>query len=59
MTLEEVKARMRQLTHQFVRRQANWFKQDDPDIHWFDVRQPALIHVILDTIHTTGHWRLP
>jgi len=59
MTLEEVKARMRQLTHQFVRRQANWFKQDDPAIQWFDVRQPAIIPVILDTIQTTGHWRLP
>lgn len=59
MTLEEVKASMRQLTHQFVRRQANWFKQHDPDIHWFDVRQPAVIHDILDTIQNKSLWRLP
>jgi tRNA dimethylallyltransferase len=24
-------------TRQFVRRQANWFKEDDPSIHWFRV----------------------
>jgi tRNA dimethylallyltransferase len=26
---------MKRLTRQFVRRQANWFKADDPRIHWF------------------------
>jgi tRNA dimethylallyltransferase len=26
-------------TRQFVRRQANWFKQDDPKIQWFDADQ--------------------
>jgi tRNA dimethylallyltransferase len=27
---------MRRLTRVFVRRQANWFKNDDPQIHWFE-----------------------
>lgn len=33
--LEEVKALMKQKTRQFVRRQANWFKFDDPNIEWY------------------------
>jgi len=27
---------MRRLTRNFVRRQANWFKQEDANIQWFD-----------------------
>jgi len=59
MTLEEVKIRMRKLTHQFVRRQANWFKMKDPNIHWFDVREPASYDLILNTIQNCGSWLLP
>lgn len=36
-TLEEAVADMKRLTRQFVRRQANWFKLDDPGITWFPV----------------------
>jgi tRNA dimethylallyltransferase len=36
MDVEEAKTEMRRLTRIFVRRQANWFKLDDPSIHWFD-----------------------
>ena len=39
ITMEEAAARMRQLTHQFVRRQANWFKLSDPGIRWFSVEE--------------------
>lgn len=35
MTLEEAVRRMKKRTRTFVRRQANWFKFDDPQIHWF------------------------
>jgi tRNA dimethylallyltransferase len=35
ITLEEAKMIMRRRTRDFVRRQANWFKEDDPEIHWF------------------------
>jgi tRNA dimethylallyltransferase len=38
-SLEEAVADMRRLTRQFVRRQSNWFKPNDPKIHWFDVRK--------------------
>jgi tRNA dimethylallyltransferase len=35
MSLEEAKVQMRRLTRNFVRRQANWFKQEDANIQWF------------------------
>jgi tRNA dimethylallyltransferase len=35
LTTEQAKVEMRRATRVFVRRQANWFKEDDPDIHWF------------------------
>jgi tRNA dimethylallyltransferase len=35
MTLDEAIIQMKRLTHQFVRRQANWFKLNDPQIRWF------------------------
>ena len=59
MTLEEVKARMRQLTHTFVRRQANWFKSEDPFIHWFDLRNNGILNEIINVILTNGNWQLP
>ena len=37
MTLEEAIIEMKRKTRQFVRRQANWFHQDDPSIHWLQV----------------------
>jgi tRNA dimethylallyltransferase len=39
ISLEEAKVQMRRLTRVFVRRQANWFKQEDANIHWFDASQ--------------------
>jgi tRNA dimethylallyltransferase len=35
ITLDEATKEIKRLTRQFVRRQANWFKMDDPSIHWF------------------------
>ncbi|MDP2991457.1 MAG: tRNA dimethylallyltransferase, partial [Kiritimatiellota bacterium] len=35
ISLEAAKVRMRRLTRVFVRRQANWFKAEDAEIHWF------------------------
>ncbi len=34
-TLEEAVKIIKRRTRKFVRRQANWFKEDDPNIHWF------------------------
>lgn len=36
-SMDDAVQEMRKLTRQFVRRQANWFKADDPNINWFDV----------------------
>ena len=33
-TLEQAVTIIKRRTRQFVRRQANWFKDDDPQIHW-------------------------
>lgn len=35
MSLDEAIAQMKRLTRMFVRRQANWFKENDPSIAWF------------------------
>jgi tRNA dimethylallyltransferase len=37
MTLDEAKTRIRKLTRIFVRRQSNWFKENDPQIAWFEM----------------------
>ena len=36
ISLQEAVERMQRATRVFVRRQANWFKPDDPNIRWFD-----------------------
>jgi len=37
ISMEEAVLLMKRLTRQYVRRQANWFKADDPNIRWFQV----------------------
>jgi tRNA dimethylallyltransferase len=37
ISLEEAQRQMQRKTRIFVRRQANWFKASDPQIHWFEV----------------------
>lgn len=36
LNTEQAKAEMKRLTRVFVRRQANWFKESDPQIRWFN-----------------------
>jgi tRNA dimethylallyltransferase len=33
--LEEAVTLIKRRSRQYVRRQANWFKANDPSIHWF------------------------
>jgi tRNA dimethylallyltransferase len=35
---EQAKVQIRRATRVYVRRQANWFKESDPNIHWFRVQ---------------------
>jgi len=36
--VEEAQQAIRRMTRTFVRRQANWFKESDPNIHWYQVK---------------------
>jgi len=42
LTLDEAKTQIKKLTRIFVRRQGNWFKESDPQIRWFDMREGTL-----------------
>lgn len=55
MTLTDAIAAMKSLTHQYVRRQANWFKESDPKIHWFDAGTDCLAE-ILSLIQSCESW---
>ena len=39
LTEEQAKVEIRRATRVFVRRQANWFKESDPNIRWFKVEE--------------------
>jgi tRNA dimethylallyltransferase len=39
LSIEQAKVEMRRVTRNFVRRQANWFKESDPNIKWFNVEE--------------------
>lgn len=45
LTLEEAIMLMKRRTRIFVRRQANWFKANDPEIHWFRVSNSTVEEV--------------
>jgi tRNA dimethylallyltransferase len=42
ISLEEAVRQIKHNTRVFVRRQANWFKPDDPNIHWFQAGKQAV-----------------
>lgn len=50
-SLDETVQAIKRATRRFVRHQANWFRRDDPRIHWLDARadpfEPAL-HLVHD-----------
>jgi len=56
MTIDEAKLQIKHMTHAFVRRQSNWFKESDPKIKWFDVDDQTLASV---TRYLTGQILLP
>lgn len=54
VTLDEVVQDVKHQTHRFVRHQYNWFSEDDPSIHWFDVEQdayPEIRALVADFLH--------
>jgi tRNA dimethylallyltransferase len=42
ITLEEAVVEIKKRTRQFVRRQTNWFKENDPGIKWFQVNEKTV-----------------
>ena len=42
-------------TRQLVRRQANWFKLNDPRIHWFS-SSPQLVEEVVNFIKSDKGW---
>jgi tRNA dimethylallyltransferase len=57
---EQAKAEIRRATRIFVRRQANWFKESDPNIKWFRA-EDKVVEKIEAYIHNTagdGGWSI-
>lgn len=50
---EEAKKRMKRETREFIRRQANWFKPDDPQIHWYSM-EPYPLEAILSDLRVAN-----
>jgi len=42
---EQAKAEIRRATRIFVRRQANWFKESDPNIRWFRAEEGVIFEI--------------
>lgn len=53
LTAEQAKAEMKRITRVFVRRQANWFKESDPRIHWFHPERENLLDEIKTIIRNS------
>ncbi len=45
-SLEQAVAEIKRATRQFVRRQANWFKPDDPAIEWYEVEAGLATRIV-------------
>lgn len=53
LNTDQAKAEMKRLTRVFVRRQANWFKESDSQIHWFNPSNEYAIEKIEDLIRNS------
>lgn len=56
ISLDEAVALIKRRTRIFIRHQANWFKKDDPRIHWFDMQNDAVEQEILTFIQSSEDW---
>ncbi len=50
LSVGEAKQEMRRATRIYVRRQANWFKESDPNIRWFSADDPGVVNAIASYI---------
>ena len=51
-TLPESVMLIKRNTRRFIRHQANWFKPDNPEIHWFNAQDPALLENMLGLVRS-------
>lgn len=58
ITIDEAILLMKRNTRQFVRRQSNWFSENDPNIKWFKASEIDLDFVI-SYIFSNDGWLLP
>ncbi|MBI9048331.1 MAG: tRNA (adenosine(37)-N6)-dimethylallyltransferase MiaA [Anaerolineaceae bacterium] len=58
ISMEEALTLMKRYTRQYVRRQANWFKETDPSIHWFDAEK-ITTKMVMEVIGEEKNWILP
>jgi tRNA dimethylallyltransferase len=47
LTVEQARMEMKRITRVFVRRQGNWFKESDPNIHWFHPENEAEVDAFI------------
>lgn len=57
LTLDEVIIEIRRRTRTLIRRQANWFRADDPRIHWFQVTEAVASEVSFAVQQWLAHLR--
>lgn len=50
ISLEEAVMVIKRNTRKYVRRQANWFKPNDPEINWLDAKDPAILEKMLGLV---------
>ncbi|MEM7332847.1 MAG: tRNA (adenosine(37)-N6)-dimethylallyltransferase MiaA [Chloroflexota bacterium] len=50
MSLEDAVERIKFETHRFSRQQNNWFRREDPTIHWFDLGGEDVETAVVDTV---------
>jgi len=48
ISLEEAQVLMRRKTREFIRRQANWFKSTDEQIHWYEMTPDPFEDILSD-----------
>ena len=58
ISIDEAVTQIKRMTRNFVRRQANWFKPEDPRIKWFDMDEDVFER-ILGYIKSEEGWILP
>ncbi len=59
ISLDEAIERMKRTTRRFIRHQANWFKLNDPNIHWFNISgNKTIIDDIVQFVETPSNWKV-